>query len=209
MSMLSYLIEHAATLGVTVSEAQGELLLAYLNLIEKWNRVHNLTAVRDPNKMLSHHLLDSLSVYPYVKAENLLDVGSGAGLPGIPLAIINPAWNVALIDSNKKKSAFQQQVVIELGLSNVNVLSGRVETIAPEIKFDGIISRAFSEINLFIDLTRNLIAANGRWYAMKGVYPEQELTGLAEGIEVVSLYELDVKPLEAKRHLVILKEADD
>ncbi|MDR3391447.1 MAG: 16S rRNA (guanine(527)-N(7))-methyltransferase RsmG [Sulfuriferula sp.] len=209
MSMLSYLIEHAAILGVTISETQGELLLAYLNLIEKWNRVHNLTAVRDPNKMLSHHLLDSLSVYPYVKAKNLLDVGSGAGLPGIPLAIINPAWNVALIDSNKKKSAFQQQVVIELGLSNVNVLSGRVETIAPEIKFDGIISRAFSEINLFIELTRNLIAANGCWYAMKGVYPEQELTGLAEGIEVVSVHELDVKPLEAKRHLVILKEADD
>jgi len=207
--MKNYLIDHAASMGVAITQAQSEMLLAYLRLIEKWNRIHNLTAVRDPNKMLSHHILDSLSVSPYVKAKNLLDVGSGAGLPGVPLAIINPHLRVTLTDSNKKKAAFQQQVVIELGLTNVAVLSGRVEALQPEQKFDGIISRAFSEINLFIDLTRHLLTKDGHWYAMKGVYPEQELSSLPTGIEVLSIHELNVQLLDAKRHLVILKEVDD
>lgn len=209
MNMQSYLIEHATRMGVNITQVQSQQLLSYLGLIEKWNRVHNLTALRDPQKMLTHHILDSLSVSPYIKAKNLLDVGSGAGLPGIPLAIINPDWQVTLTDSNKKKTAFQQQVIIELGLNNITVLPGRVEEQHPEQKFDGIISRAFSEVNLFIELTRHLLAKGGRWYAMKGVYPEQELSSLPDGIEVSSIHELNVQLLDAKRHLVILKEVDD
>lgn len=194
---------------MAISTAQSQQLLAYLGLIEKWNRVHNLTAVRDPHKMLTHHILDSLSVSPYVKAKNILDVGSGAGLPGIPLAIINPQQHITLSDSNRKKATFQQQAIIELGLSNVTVMAGRVEELRPQQKFDGIISRAFSEINLFIELTRHLLAESGYWYAMKGVYPEQELSALPDGIGVYSIHELNVLLLDAKRHLVILKEVDD
>ena len=206
--MLSYLKEQAKQAGVQLSEEEANKLIAYLNLIQKWNRIHNLTALRDPAKMLSHHVVDSLAVNPYIKVKNLLDVGSGAGLPGIPLAIINQDMHVTLSDSNKKKSVFQQQVVIELGLSNITVVSGRVEAMEVEEKFDGIISRAFSEINLFIELTRNLLAKNGRWYAMKGVYPEQEVATLPAGVEVVSIHELNLPILEAQRHLVVLKEID-
>ncbi|ARU32762.1 16S rRNA (guanine(527)-N(7))-methyltransferase RsmG [Sulfuriferula sp. AH1] len=207
--MMHYLIDQAASMGVAISPAQSQQLFAYLNLIGKWNRVHNLTAVRDPHKMLTHHILDSLSVNSYVKAENLLDVGSGAGLPGIPLAIINPHQRITLSDSNRKKAAFQQQAIIELGLSNVNVMAGRVEELRSEQKFNGIISRAFSEIGLFIELTRHLLSKGGYWYAMKGIYPEQELNSLPDGIEVSSMHELNVRLLDAKRHLVILKEVDD
>lgn len=195
-------------MGVAISPAQSQQLFAYVGLIEKWNRVHNLTAVRDPQNMLTQHILDSLSVSPYVKVKNLLDVGSGAGLPGIPLAIINPQQHITLSDSNKKKAAFQQQAIIELGLSNVSIAPGRVEDLQPQQKFDGIISRAFSEINLFIELTRGLMNESGRWYAMKGVYPLQELSALPEGIKVDSVHELNVPALDANRHLVILKEAD-
>ena len=204
--MLSYLKEQAKQIGVQLSGEEANKLIAYLDLIHKWNRVHNLTALRDPAKMLTHHLLDSLAVNPYIKVQNLLDVGSGAGLPGIPLAIINQDMHVTLSDSNKKKSVFQQQVVIELGLRNVTVVSGRVETMKVEEQFDGIISRAFSEMNLFIELTRNLLAKNGCWYAMKGVYPEQEVTSLPEDIEVLTIHELNLPVLEAQRHLVVMKE---
>lgn len=203
--MVGDLIGYAAGMGVTVTPAQAELLLAYLNLIEKWNRVHNLTAVRDPEKMLSHHILDSLSVQPYITCNNLLDVGSGAGLPGIPLAIINPDIKITLADSNKKKSTFQSQVVIELGLPNVTVISGRIEASRPDTRFNGIISRAFSEIKLFVDLTRHLLAKDGYWYAMKGILPEAELVALPEDVSVVSVHELSIDLLNAKRHLVILK----
>ncbi|WP_189941564.1 16S rRNA (guanine(527)-N(7))-methyltransferase RsmG [Sulfuriferula thiophila] len=204
--MLSHLKEQAKQIGVQLSEEEANKLIAYLDLIQKWNRIHNLTALRDPAKMLSHHLLDSLAVNPYIKVQNLLDVGSGAGLPGIPLAIINQDIHVTLSDSNKKKSVFQQQVVIELGLRNVTVVSGRVESMKVEKQFDGIISRAFSEMNLFIELTRNLLAKNGCWYAMKGVYPEQEVTTLPAGVEVLTIHELDLPILEAQRHLVVMKE---
>lgn len=203
--MVGDLIGYAAGMGVTVTQAQAELLIEYLNLIEKWNRVHNLTAVRDTEKMLSHHILDSLSVQPYLTCKNLLDVGSGAGLPGIPLAIINPDVNITLADSNKKKSAFQSQAVIELGLSNVVAISGRIEAYKPDTKFDGIISRAFSEIEMFVAFTRHLLAKDGYWYAMKGILPEAELAALPEDVSVFSLHELNVGLLNAQRHLVILK----
>ncbi|MEQ1667319.1 MAG: 16S rRNA (guanine(527)-N(7))-methyltransferase RsmG, partial [Sulfuriferula sp.] len=199
-------IARAAEMGVAVSAAQADLFVRYLNLISKWNRVHNLTALRNPQDMLSHHLLDSLSVLPYIRACKLLDVGTGAGLPGIPLAIMLPEMRVFLSDSNKKKSSFQQQAVIELGLHNVRVIAGRVEDIAETEKFDGIISRAFSEIALFTNLTRHLLADNACWYVMKGIYPAQELVNSPAYVQVESVHELTVPLLDAQRHLLVMKE---
>ena len=207
MMQQQQLAEGAAALGVTLDQEQLTRLLQYLALIRKWNRVHNLTALRDPDKMLTHHLLDSLAVVPRVHAQTWLDVGSGAGLPGMVLAIARPDWQVTLADSNHKKSSFQQQAQIELGLTNVRVAAGRVEDAIPDQKFDGVISRAFSEIGEFTLLTRHLLAPGGRWYAMKGVQPDNELAQLPAGVRVEKILPLAVPGLDADRHLVILKAA--
>ncbi|MHB1245815.1 MAG: 16S rRNA (guanine(527)-N(7))-methyltransferase RsmG [Sulfuriferula sp.] len=193
------------SLGIALDEMQLTRLLQYLGLIQKWNRVHNLTALRDPEKMLTHHLLDSLAVLPHLGADRLLDVGSGAGLPGIPLAIARPDWTITLSDSNQKKSSFQLQAVIELGLNNVRVVSGRVEDIQCEQKFDGVISRAFSEIADFVACSARVLAIAGHWYAMKGAYPQAELERLPEGVEVERITSLVVPGLDAQRHLITLK----
>ncbi|BBP06071.1 ribosomal RNA small subunit methyltransferase G [Sulfuriferula plumbiphila] len=195
----------ASSLGLALDGKQLVRLMQYLGLIQKWNRVHNLTALRDPQKILTHHLLDSLAVLPHVRVNRLLDVGSGAGLPGIPLAIARPDWEITLSDSNHKKSSFQQQAVIELGLSNVRVASGRVEEIKSGQKFDGVISRAFAGVGEFIACTHLLLATAGRWYAMKGVRPDEELAQLPAGVEVERVVPLTVPGLDAQRHLIILK----
>lgn len=195
----------ACSLGLALDEKQLARLIQYLSLIQKWNRVHNLTALSDPQKMLTHHLLDSLAVLPHLCTERLLDVGSGAGLPGIPLAIARPDWEITLSDSNQKKSSFQLQAAIELGLSNVRVAAGRVEDIHPEKKFDGVISRAFSEIADFIACSHHLLAKAGYWYAMKGARPDGELEQLPAGVEVERVTPLVVPGLDAQRHLIILK----
>lgn len=205
MTLQQQLEAGASTLGLALEGEHQAKLMQYLGLIQKWNRVHNLTALRDPQTMLTHHLLDSLTVLPYVRVNRLLDVGSGAGLPGIPLAIAHPDWEITLSDSSHKKSSFQQQAVIELGLSNVRVISGRVEDIQPGQKFDGVISRAFSEIADFIACTHHLLATGGRWYAMKGVRPDEELAQLPAGVEVERVVPLTVPGLDARRHLIILK----
>lgn len=208
MAQQEHLITQAAGLGVTLTSVQAERLLSYLDLIAKWNRVHNLTALRDADKMLSHHILDSLSVQLHITAEKLLDVGSGAGLPGIPLAISDPGRQVAVIDSNSKKTAFLRQAVMELGLKNVEIITGRIENLSTTQRFDGIISRAFSDINQFVAMSRLMLAERGRWYAMKGVRPDAELQQLPPGIEVLSIRSLTIPLLAAQRHLVIMKEAD-
>lgn len=208
MQQSEYLIAQAAGLGVALGLAQAESLLSYLDLIAKWNKVHNLTALRDADKMLSHHILDSLSVQPYIAAEKLLDVGSGAGLPGIPLAIADPGLHVAVMDSNAKKTSFLRQAVTELGLKNVEVITGRIEDLPASHQFDGIISRAFSDINQFIAMSRQVLAEHGRWYAMKGVVPDEELQQLPADIVVLSIPSLIIPLLAAQRHLVIMKEAD-
>lgn len=207
MTQQQQLAEGAAALGITLDEDQLARLLQYLALIRKWNRVHNLTALRDPDKMLTHHLLDSLAVVPHLHAQTWLDVGSGAGLPGMVLAIARPNWQVTLADSNHKKSSFQQQARIELGLTNVCVAAGRVQDTDPGRKYSGVISRAFSEMGEFTRLTQHLLAPGGRWYAMKGVHPHDELTQLPAGIQVEKILPLAVPGLDAERHLVILKAA--
>ncbi len=185
-----------------VPEVQQKML-AYLALLQKWNKVYSLTAIQ-PEQMVSHHLLDSLAVLPYLWPSRWLDVGSGAGLPGLVLALMRPQWAFTLLDSNSKKTSFVQQVVIELGLRNVTVCCARVEDWQAEEKFDGIISRAFAEVAEFTALTRHLLNHEGGWIAMKGA-PEKELERLPAGIVMEQMIPLQVPDLDAARCLVILK----
>jgi 16S rRNA (guanine527-N7)-methyltransferase len=180
----------------------------FLRLIEKWNRVHNLTAVREPGQMVVLHLLDSLAVLPYLAdARGLLDVGTGAGLPGIPLAIARPDLDVTLLDSSHKKAAFLEQARAELGLANVNVVCERVEQWRPGRTFDVVVSRAFSELAEFVAQSAHLVSPGGVLLAMKGVHPFDEIERLPSSHRVESVIELEVPTLDAKRHLVLLKAA--
>jgi 16S rRNA (guanine527-N7)-methyltransferase len=191
-----------AQLGISLGADEQNRLLGYLALLRKWNKVYNLTAIREEQQMVSHHLLDSLAVIPHLWAGNWLDVGCGAGLPGIIMAIMRPSWQVTLLDSNSKKTSFVQQAIIELGLQNAQVYCARVEIWKPAEKFDGIISRAFSELGVFLRNSRHLIAQNGRWVAMKGV-PNHELEGVAGQCRVEQVIPLQVPGLNAARSLVI------
>ncbi|OQA33163.1 MAG: Ribosomal RNA small subunit methyltransferase G [Betaproteobacteria bacterium ADurb.Bin341] len=197
------LTEGLAALGLPPDAKAEEQLLAYLDLLLKWNKTYNLTAVRDPEQGLSHHLLDSLAILPWVDERNLLDVGSGGGLPGIPLAIVRPKLSITLVDAVQKKAGFLQQAAIELGLSNVRVVHGRVEKLQGQ--FGQIVSRAFADLQDFVGLTRHLLALGGHWLAMKGAMPEDEMARLPAGVVVERRLPLVVPGLDAKRHLLILK----
>lgn len=190
-------------MGLQISDEVQQQLLSYLALLDKWNKVYNLTAVREPLEMVTLHLLDSLSVLPYIKGPRLLDVGSGGGLPGIVLAICLPQLRVTTIDTVQKKTIFMRQVKGELGLDNLEVVHARVEAFETE-PFDQIISRAFAEIGLFIELTRHLMAKNGHWLAMKGVSPQYDLA-LLQGIKS-TIHPLSVAGLQAERHLAIIEQ---
>ncbi|XXQ69245.1 16S rRNA (guanine(527)-N(7))-methyltransferase RsmG [Neisseriaceae bacterium B1] len=198
-----------AAMGLELSTAQQLMLLEYVALLKKWNSTYNLTALRDEHKMISHHLLDSLTLLPYVKdAKTLMDVGSGGGMPGIPTAICRPDLQITLLDSNTKKTTFLQQAVIELGLNNVTVASGRVETMHDK-KVDVVTSRAFAELHDFIALTKHLLNENGYWAAMKGVYPYEEVENVPKNIEVYQIDKLYVPILDAERHMVLMRPKKD
>ncbi|HEX6733437.1 MAG TPA: 16S rRNA (guanine(527)-N(7))-methyltransferase RsmG, partial [Azonexus sp.] len=158
-----------ADLGLELPEAAQQQLLAFRDLLLKWNKTYNLTALRDPEQAISHHLLDSLAILPHIGTGPLLDVGSGGGLPGIPLAIARPGLSVSMVDTVQKKATFLQQAAIQLGLKNVAAHHARVETMTGQ--YAQISSRAFAELKLFVELTRHLLAPDGRWLAMKGVRP--------------------------------------
>jgi 16S rRNA (guanine527-N7)-methyltransferase len=194
-----------AALGLALPDGGEAKLLAYLALLDKWNRVYNLTAVRDPGRMVSHHLLDSLAAVPYFEGDTVLDVGSGGGLPGIPLAIARPELQVTLIDSIAKKTAFLLQAKTELGLENLTVVTGRVEDYRPQTGFDIITSRAFSDLREFATLTRHLLNPGGRWLAMKGLTPHEEIVMLPDWARVSANIALAVPGLEASRHLIVLE----
>ena len=194
-----------AQLKLDVLPEQQRKLLDYLALLQKWNKIYNLTAIRQPEKMVSHHLLDSLAVLPHLWPGRWLDVGCGAGLPGLVLALMRPEWTFTLLDSNSKKTSFVQQAMIELELSNVSVCCARAEDWQTGEKFDGIISRAFADMTEFTALTRHLLAREGCWAAMKGVPPSQELECLPADIRVERVIPLQVPELDAARCLVILK----
>ncbi|MDX8385780.1 MAG: 16S rRNA (guanine(527)-N(7))-methyltransferase RsmG [Gallionella sp.] len=190
------------TLGTNLDVDTQEKLLAYLVMLTKWNKVYNLTAIRDPQQMVSNHLLDSLAIMPHLWSGRWLDVGSGAGLPGMVMAITQPDWQIELLDSNSKKTSFVQQTIIELGLQNVSVHCARVEGWQPKYRFDGIVSRAFAELGNFLNLTQHLIASGGRWAAMKGL-PESELAGMPTNCQIEQVIPLQVPGLQAARSLVI------
>lgn len=197
-----------AALGIVLTAAAQARLLDYAALLGKWNRTYSLTALIDRDKVLSHHLLDSLAVLPYVPAGSLLDVGSGGGMPGIPLAIACPDWRVTLLDSNSKKCAFLQQAAIELSLPNISVHCGRVEQYHPSVGFAAITARAFSGLADFVAMTRHLLLADGRWLAMKGVRPEDEMAHLPADVLVDAVHRLLVPGVEGERHLVVIRKAD-
>lgn len=192
-----------AEMGLPVSAEMQQSLLSYLALLAKWNKVYNLTAVRNPLEMVTMHVLDSLSVLPYIKGRRLLDVGSGGGLPGIVLAICLPELQVVTIDTVQKKAIFMRQVKGELALDNLEVVHARVEAYEAEAPFDMIISRAFSEVDQFMALTQHLLAEDGHWFAMKGVSPKAELDALKVSGEV---YPLSVAGLDAERHLAVIEK---
>ncbi|MFM0207276.1 16S rRNA (guanine(527)-N(7))-methyltransferase RsmG [Paraburkholderia sediminicola] len=203
-------------LGLDLSDAQLGKLLDYVALLSKWNAVYNLTAIRDPRQMLIQHILDSLSIVPHLAtrgASSVLDVGSGGGLPGIVLAIVLPDWTVTVNDIVHKKTAFQAQAKAELGLTNLSVVTGRVETLQPgaevPAKFDVIVSRAFAELADFVTLARHLVAEQGAIWAMKGVRPDGEIERLPAGAHVEQIIRLKVPSLDAERHLIkVLVDGD-
>lgn len=190
-------------LGLPLSADQLARLEAYLALLAKWNQTYNLTAVREESRMVSYHLLDSLTLVPHLAGiRRLLDVGSGGGMPGIPAAIARPDLQVVLLDANHKKTTFLRQAVIELGLANVEVVTDRVEAYQPAERFDCITSRAFSELAEFVRLTRHLLAPGGAYLAMKGVYPYEEIALLPSDFRAEEVLPLKVPGLDAERHLV-------
>lgn len=189
---------------ITASDFQIEQLLAYLQLLIKWNQAYNLTAVRDPIDMIYRHLLDSLSILPYVQAGEITDVGSGAGLPGIPLAIMKPDLKVLSLDSNGKKTRFQFQVKSLLQLKNFDVQQVRAEQLQLPTKSKQLVSRAFASLKDFVKLTQPLATEDARWLAMKGQYPDEELADLPEEFVCQQSYSLDVPKEEGQRHLLVL-----
>ena len=194
-------------MGLDLASDQRENLLNYVGLLDKWNKVYNLTAVRDATRMVSVHILDSVAVLPYwTGIGRLLDVGTGGGLPGIPLAIARPNANVTMLDSLQKKTTFVRQCIGELGLKNAEVVCERVEQFAPAEKFEAIISRAFSEIIDFVNGAGHLLRPGGRMLAMKGVYPHDEIARLPEAFVVTEVVELIVPQVEGKRHLVVIEK---
>jgi 16S rRNA (guanine527-N7)-methyltransferase len=195
----------ARELGVELSDSQHSQLLAYLALLIKWNKAYNLTAVRDPDEMVSRHLLDSLSVVRFIEGERQLDVGSGGGMPGIPLAILFPDMKVTVLDSNGKKTRFLTQVKLELALGNLEVIHSRAEAFRPMLPFNGIISRAFSSLEDFTQWTRHMGDGDTRWLAMKGLHPADELVALPADFRLESAQALAVPGCQGQRHLLILR----
>ena len=205
MTQAQLLADGINEMDLDVSIEAQQKLLTYLALLQKWNKVYNLTAVRDSLEMVTLHLLDSLSVLPYIKAHNLLDVGSGGGLPGLVLAICMPNLQVTTIDTVQKKTIFMRQVKGELALNNCEIVHARVENYMAHAKFEAIISRAFSDIALFIKQTQHLIAPTGRWLAMKGLIPNTEL--IDSPLKPTQIVPLKIAGLNAERHLLIFNQA--
>jgi 16S rRNA (guanine527-N7)-methyltransferase len=200
--------EGIAEMQLDVSPVQQDQLMDYLALMFKWNAVYNLTSLRDPRQMVTHHLLDSLAAVPaFEAAVNVLDVGSGGGLPGIVLAIVRPDMKVAMIDTVHKKTAFLTQVKAQLGLANVTVYTARVEQLEVRDKFDVITSRAFADLSDFVNWSSHLLQENGRYIALKGVAPKEEQERLPAPWRVAKVEPLQVPRLGAERHLVFIERS--
>jgi 16S rRNA (guanine527-N7)-methyltransferase len=194
-------------MGVVLPATAMDQLAGYLQLLVKWNRVYNLTAIRDETRLVSHHVLDSLAVVGHLPEGNMIDVGSGAGLPGIPIAISCPGRPVTLLDSNHKKAAFLKQAVAELGLPTTQVVTERAEIHRPAELFKTVISRAFSDLADFIKLAGHLCASDGVMIAMKGLHPDEEMAHVPPSWVVSKTVRLQIPQLEASRHLIFLRPA--
>ena len=204
MTLARQLAQGVAQLGLALPGPAQQRLLDYLALLQKWNKVYNLTAVREAPRMVSQHLLDCLAVAPHVGAAAILDVGSGAGLPGIPLALVLPDSRVTLLEANQKKAAFLKQAQIELKLGNVEVVCERVEAWRPGQRYEIVVSRAFSDLAEFVKLAGRHVAPGGRLAAMKGIFPHEEIAQLPQGWRLQQAVELTVPALRAQRHLLLL-----
>ena len=195
----------AAGLAIPLSAAQRDALLALLAELVEWNGRFNLTAIRDPREMVPKHLLDSLSIQPWLQGNRVADVGTGAGFPGLPLAIVNPAMHFTLIESVGKKARFVEHVVDTLGLGNVEVVNARAEALKPDRRFDTVVCRAVGKLGEFVHVAGHLCARRGRMLAMKGQYPEAELGPLPRGWRLAGVHPLRVPGLDAQRHVVVLE----
>ena len=209
--LLKLLTQSLDNLNIKLIDTQQQQLLAYIELLEKWNRTFNLTAIRKKSLMLSRHIVDSLSIAQFLSGKNILDVGSGAGLPGIPLAIARPDLNITMTDCNGKKTRFMTQATISLKLTNTKVVHSRIESWYPDGLFDVITSRAFSSMVDMIKKSKHLIASEGCWLAMKGTYPADEINELAmceTPVKLVDVQKICVPGCQEERHLAILRLDD-
>ncbi|QXB20681.1 16S rRNA (guanine(527)-N(7))-methyltransferase RsmG [Lelliottia amnigena] len=202
LNKLSRLLEQA---GISLTDHQKNQLVAYVDMLNKWNKAYNLTSVRDPNEMLIRHILDSIVVAPHLRGERFIDVGTGPGLPGIPLSIVRPECHFTLLDSLGKRVRFLRQVQHELKLENIEPVQSRVEAFPSEPPFDGVISRAFASLNDMVSWCKHLPAQDGRFYALKGLVPDDEIARLPAGYSVESIAKLQVPQLDGERHLVVIK----
>lgn len=202
LNKLSRLLDEA---GISLTDHQKTQLVAYVDMLHKWNKAYNLTSVRDPAEMVVRHILDSIVVAPYLQGQRFIDVGTGPGLPGIPLAIVLPDAHFTLLDSLGKRVRFLRQVQHELKLENITPVQSRVEAYPSEPPFDGVISRAFASLNDMVSWCHHLPGDKGRFYALKGQLPEDEIASLPDDFSVESVEKLRVPQLEGERHLVIIK----
>nr|WP_256260930.1 16S rRNA (guanine(527)-N(7))-methyltransferase RsmG [Shewanella sp. NIFS-20-20] len=198
--MTSYL----AQTGLSVTPKQQEQLLNFVAMLDKWNKAYNLTSVRDPKQMLIRHIMDSLVVSPYLQGQRFIDVGTGPGLPGIPLAIINPDKEFYLLDSLGKRIRFQRQVAFELGIDNITSIESRVEAFEPEQKFDGVLSRAFASVTDMLTWCHHLPKDDGCFYALKGQLSDEEMASIPDGFKLIETIELVLPDLHEQRHLLKL-----
>jgi 16S rRNA (guanine527-N7)-methyltransferase len=203
---LNQLETYSNSLGIAKNHQGWGRLVDYLYLLDKWNKVYNLTSIRNLDEMFTKHILDSMAVAPYIDSERLIDVGTGGGLPGIPLAILFPERQVDLLDSNSKKTRFLIQAKAELKLDNVEVIKHRVETYQPAVMYDGVVSRAFASLDDMLSLTKHLLADSGCWWAMKSQKTQEELEQLPNFAKMVQVFDLVVPNLEAERTLIQLKK---
>lgn len=198
------IIQKAALLELELCDTKVSLLNSYINLLDKWNKAYNLTAIRDINEMLDRHLVDSLSIAKHIQGERFIDVGTGPGLPGIPLAILYPEKHFTLLDSNGKKTRFLNQSKIELGLDNISIINDRIENCHPQQKFDGVLSRAFATLEDMLEGSEQVCEEGGHFYAMKGVYPEIELQAIGKPYKVQPIH---WQGNQDERHLVIISQS--
>ena len=198
------------TLGLNCSAYQQQQLLTYLEMLQRWNKAYNLTAIREPIQMVRLHLLDSLAIHPYIQGvKNIIDVGTGPGLPGIPLAILNPDINFTLLDSNGKKTRFLFQAINDLSLANAKEVNQRVEKYQSKSSFDIVVSRAFSSIPDMLNQCDHLVSKSGCFLAMKGKKPNSELSQITKNYKVVDLSQVNVPKIDSERHLIKIIKTDD